>query len=87
MFKITWDKNGDIVFKLSGRIGLENVEELKTLFSNEAKGRRIALDLSQLTLVDEVAVSFLGGCETNGIELKNCPGYIREWITRERRRD
>lgn len=29
-------------------------------------------------------VIFLAECEAEGIELKNCPAYIREWITRER---
>jgi len=58
--------------------------ELKTLMSAEAKGQHIVLDLSELTLVDGDAVRFLEDCEAKGIELKNCPAYIREWITRER---
>jgi hypothetical protein len=58
--------------------------ELKRLISAEAKGPHIVLNLSELTLVDEDAVRFLEDCEAKGIELKNCPAYIREWITRER---
>jgi len=42
------------------------------------------LDLKDLTLVDREAVRFLERCETDSIKLKNCPAYIREWITRER---
>jgi hypothetical protein len=30
-------------------------------------------------------LDLLESCETDGIELKNCPPYIREWITRVRR--
>jgi anti-anti-sigma regulatory factor len=63
----------------------ENVDELKALFASEEKGRRIVLDLKDLTLVDRDAVRFLEHCEADSIELKNCPAYIREWITRERR--
>ena len=37
MFRISWDKNGDILFKLSGRMEGETVTTLKTLFSSEAK--------------------------------------------------
>jgi len=81
MFRISWDKNGDIVFKLSGRIKGEAVTTLKGLFSSEAKGRRIALDLSELTLVDQDAMDFLKECEADGIELRNCPSYVRKWIT------
>jgi hypothetical protein len=62
----------------------ENLVELKTLLSPEMNGRRITLDLKDLTLVDQDAVSFLGRCEADNIQLKNCPAYIREWITRER---
>jgi anti-anti-sigma regulatory factor len=85
MLKITRAGNGEVVFKLSGRMGAENVGELETLISAEASGRRIVLDLKDLTLVDQDAVSFLRRCEGGSITLKNCPAYIREWITGERR--
>jgi len=86
MLRITWDTNGEVVFKVSGRLDAESVGDLKALFSLEASGRRIVLNLLELTLVDRDAVRFLEGCEADGIELRNCPAYIREWITRERRR-
>jgi hypothetical protein len=56
---------------------------LEKLLNAEASGRRIALDLGDLTLVDQDVVSFLRHCEADGIEFKNCPAYIREWITGE----
>ena len=36
------------------------------------------------SLVDREAVNLLAFSEFNGLELRNCPAYIREWITRER---
>jgi hypothetical protein len=86
MLRITWDTNGEIVFKVSGRLDTENVGDLEAVFSSEANGRRIVLNLLELILVDRDAVRFLEGCEADGIELRNCPTYIREWITRERQR-
>jgi anti-anti-sigma regulatory factor len=83
MLKITRAANGEVVFSLSGRMDAENLAELKTLFNSEASGRRITLDLKELTLVDQDAVSFLMRCEADNIQLKNCPAYIREWITGE----
>ncbi len=83
MLKITRATNGEVVFKLSGRMDAENVSELEELFSAEASGRRIVLDLEDLTLVDQDVVSFLRRCEASSIQLKNCPAYIREWITGE----
>jgi anti-anti-sigma regulatory factor len=84
MLKITRAANGEVVFTVSGRMDAENLRELKTLLSSEPKGRRITLDLKELTLVDQDAVRFLERCEIDNMQLKNCPAYIREWITRER---
>jgi anti-anti-sigma regulatory factor len=84
MLKITRDGNGEVVFRVSGRMDSENIAELKRILSVEKKARRVTLDLSELTLVDEGAVCFLGDCEANGIKLKSCPAYVREWITRNR---
>ena len=83
MLKITRAVNGEVVIKLSGRMDVENIAELGTLVREEADDRRIVLDLKDLTLVDRDAVRFLGSCEADTIKLKNCPAYIREWITRE----
>ena len=85
MLKITRAANGEVVIKLSGRMDAENVGEFETLLRKEADGRRIVLDLRDLTLVDQDAVSFLKRCEEDNITLKNCPAYIREWITRGRK--
>jgi anti-anti-sigma regulatory factor len=82
MLKITRTTNGEVVFTVSGQMDAENVAELRTLFGAEAGGRHIVLDLKDLTLVDEDAVAFLKRCEADGITLKNCPGYVREWIAR-----
>jgi hypothetical protein len=85
MLRITRAANGEVVFKLSGRMDAENIVELETLVREETNRRRIVLDLRDLTLVDQDAVSFLNRCEADNITLKNCPAYIREWVTTERK--
>ncbi len=85
MLKITRAANGEVVIKLSGRMGAENLGELEKLISAEAGSRRIVLDLRDLTLVDQDAVSFLRRCEADSLQLRNCPAYIRKWITGEQR--
>jgi len=85
MLKIARAANGEMVIKLSGRMGAENLGEVEKLISAEADGRRIVLDLKDLKLVDQDAVSFLKRCEAESIQIKNFPAYIREWITGERR--
>jgi len=84
MLKITREQNGEVVFKVSGRLEVENMGDLKTLFSSEPTRRPVVFDLLDLTLVDQDAIHFLENCEAEGVELRNCPTYIREWITRDR---
>ncbi len=85
MLKIERSSNAQVVIKLSGRMDAENIGDLETLVRKEADDRRIVLDLRDLTLVDQDAVNFLKRCEEDNITLKNCPAYIREWITRGRK--
>ena len=84
MLRITKTENGEVVSKLSGRIETENVAEVKALLSAETSGRHVLLDLSDLTLVDQNIVSFLRHSEADGIDLKNCPAYVREWMKQEK---
>jgi anti-anti-sigma regulatory factor len=76
-----------VVFRVSGRIDRAFVEVLQELTENEktAKGR-LALDLTEVTVVSLEAVRALTVAEANGIELRNCPAYVREWISRVRER-
>jgi anti-anti-sigma regulatory factor len=78
---------GFVVLCVSGRIDGAYVEVLQELIKNEktAKGR-LALDLTEVTVVSLEAVRALTVTEANGIELRNCPAYIREWISRVRER-
>jgi hypothetical protein len=70
------------VFTLSGRIEAEQVTQLEELFDDDY--RNIILDLRDLRLADREAVRFLTGCEADGMNVENCPVYIREWMNRER---
>jgi anti-anti-sigma regulatory factor len=84
MIKIHRTANGEVILKISGRMDAENVADVKMSLESEVDGRRRVLDLQDLTLVDRDAVTFLAECETDGVQLINCPAYIREWIARER---
>jgi hypothetical protein len=83
MLKIQRKANGKVIFTVSGRIEAEDIEELRRLFKLEETNRKIALDLKDVTLVDRDGVKFLSRCEADGVDLENCPAYIREWIARE----
>jgi anti-anti-sigma regulatory factor len=85
MLRVERSSNGEVTLRLSGRMHGENIAQLEELLRSEATGHRIVLDLKDVTLVNDVAVSFLSRCEADGITLRNCPAYIREWITRQQR--
>ena len=83
MLKILRRANGNVVFTLSGRLDADNISELSTLLAEESTGRTLVLDLKDVVLVDRDAIRFLGARERDGMVLRNCPPYIREWISRE----
>ena len=76
--------NNSVVLRVSGRIDEDQVDTLKEVLGR-GKGE-IVLDLTEVSLVDRHAVKLLAASEANGILLRNCPGYIREWVARERSR-
>jgi hypothetical protein len=83
MLKIQRKANGRVLFTLSGRIEAEDIDELRRLLELEVAGTHVALDLKDVTLVDRDGVRYLSRCEADGVDLENCPAYIREWIGRE----
>ena len=84
MLRISRFTNGQVIFKLSGQLDRNAIAELETLIKLEGNGRPIILDLNDITLVGQDGITFLERCEADSITLKNCAGYIREWITRQR---
>jgi hypothetical protein len=72
---------GRAVLKLSGRIEEKYLAQLRS--ETEQSGSAPVLDLSDVCLVDRSSVRFLIRCESRGIQLVNCPLYIKEWISRE----
>jgi len=84
MLKIQRSSNGQVVLALSGQIDDQDITELETQIRSEEKERPIVLDLKDLTLVSRDAISFLERCEADGVTLRNCAAYVREWITRQR---
>jgi hypothetical protein len=85
MLRIRRSADSEVVFTLSGQMEEEPVAELEILISSEASGTPMVLDLKDVTLVNESAITFLMRCEANSITLKNCPAYIREWINAQQR--
>jgi hypothetical protein len=83
MLKIEKDSDRCVTkLRLSGRIQSDHIASVQSAMS-DCSERKI-LDLSEVTLVDLAVVRFLISCEDEGVELVQCPPYVREWILRER---
>jgi len=42
----------------------------------------VSLDLGEVTLVDREAITFLATLDARGVGSRNCPGFIREWMSK-----
>lgn len=71
-----------MVFSISGRVEESDLSQLEQLLNaeKESRAKGIGIDLKEVRLVDRQVVKYLAGCESAGIQLRNCPAYIREWI-------
>jgi len=75
--------DGFVVLRVSGRIDGTHVGTLRESIEKEkATKHGLAVDLIEVTLVSHEAVETLADAEATGIELRNCPAYVREWISR-----
>ncbi len=66
--------------RLVGRI---RADELDSVSSGILAHGATWVDLEEVSLVDLESVRFLIACEVAGVELRHCPPYVREWMTRE----
>jgi len=71
-----------VILRISGRCVGTALDVLRDALA-EVHGVR-TIDLKDLRQVDRDAVKLLAISKARGIELKNCPGFVQEWIARER---
>ena len=72
------DSDRLVLLRISGHLQEVYIEVIDELLAKETDP--VALDLGEVKLVDREAVKFLGALDAGGVELRNCPGFIREWM-------
>jgi ABC-type transporter Mla MlaB component len=82
--EVTWESQLQVL-RLIGELRVSELEQLEPQVND--KSQAMALDLDELRLVDLAAVRFLIWCEARGVEIRNCPPYVREWMSRERAKE
>ncbi len=70
-----------LVLYIGGRLASEDLEIVRIAIDEH---RVVAIELAEVDLVSRDTVRLLVQAEAEGIELRGCPAYIREWITNER---
>jgi anti-anti-sigma regulatory factor len=68
-----------VLLHISGHLQEIHVSMLKKLIAKETDP--VILDLVEVTLVDREVVRLLAACDARGIGLRNCPAFIREWMS------
>ena len=82
--KIDKQSSGDeLVVRLIGNLGIENLPEVTAEVRLE--GRRVVIDVSEVTLISIEGIRLLNACEDDGIAVINASPYILEWMALERR--
>jgi anti-anti-sigma regulatory factor len=69
------------VLRVSGRIEGKESLELQEILAAEPPGQRIILDLKEVKLVDREAIQCLARYKADGVILRNCRPYIRNWLS------
>ena len=67
--------------RLIGRMRAEHVEHVRAELTTSRTPT--ALDLDELRLADVDAIRFLAAAERQGVVLRHCAPFIREWMARE----
>ena len=70
-----------VVLRVCGRIQVEHAGTIEELIAEECQG--VILDLAEVMLVDRDVVTFLAACERKGVEFRNCPAFLQEWMAKE----
>jgi ABC-type transporter Mla MlaB component len=73
--------NGETRLSLSGELRSEEVEQINAEIAKISP--KIALDCTELWVVDIDGLRWLKACEAMGVKVENCAPYIREWMLQE----
>ena len=72
------DRDRLVQLFISGHFQEMHINMIDDLLTEETDP--VVLDLGEVTLVDREAIKFLATLDARGVGLRNCPGFIREWM-------
>jgi hypothetical protein len=72
------DRDCLVQLLISGHLQEAHINMIDDLLTKETDP--VALDLGEVILADREAVKFLATLDARGVGLRNCPGFVREWM-------
>ena len=88
MLRITvQNKNTDLrILMLEGKVSKQWLEELQTEIEKSINdGKKLALDFSKVTYIDEAAAQWINQRHNKNIEKRNCSLFIRTLLGHDSR--
>ena len=69
-----------VILHISGHIQESHISMIEDLIAKETGP--LIFDLQEVTLVGLEGIKFLAACDARGIELRDCPAFIRERLSK-----
>jgi anti-anti-sigma regulatory factor len=83
-YKITAASQSEflVTLLLDGKFDAHAIPALAdSICQAKSDAKAVCLDLSEVTLVDRIAVQYLSQQAEADVRLINCPAYLRRWIS------
>jgi len=77
----TLQEGNRTVLRLIGELRSGEIGILQSEISEDSV--TVVVNLKELSVIDLNGIRFLLECRARGIEIEECPPYVREWMKRE----
>ena len=81
---VSSSQSNSLTLAVAGKVNADSLAEIGRYIESGRRNRQqVVLDLSEVTLLDRAAARFFGETARQGVEVVNCPLYIKPWISPE----
>jgi hypothetical protein len=85
---VSSSQSNSMTLAVAGKVNADSIAEIGRFIEKGRRNRKqVVLDLSEVTLLDRAAARFFGETVKRGVEVVNCPLYIKHWISPETSHD
>ena len=79
---VSSSQSNSLTLAVAGKVNADSLAEIGRFIESGRRNRQqVVLDLSEVTLLDRAAARFFEETLKRGVEVVNCPTYIKHWIS------